>query len=68
MALDRPPAPRCRLHRPRTVRRGRPARVEALPGHSDPVDRLRVAAVAAAVTDPLRFDLSEEAVLAPRAS
>ncbi len=37
--------------------------VEALPGHSGPVDRLRVAAVAASVTDPLRFDLSEEAVL-----
>ncbi|MFB8271585.1 citrate synthase [Streptomyces sp. NPDC055955] len=37
--------------------------VGALPEHSGPVDRLRVAAVAAAVADPLRFDLSEEAVL-----
>ncbi|OEJ34089.1 citrate synthase [Streptomyces subrutilus] len=37
--------------------------VAALPGHSGPVDRLRVAVAAAAVADPLRFDLSEEAVL-----
>ncbi|MFJ2823972.1 citrate/2-methylcitrate synthase [Streptomyces toxytricini] len=37
--------------------------VAALPEHSGPVDRLRVATAAAAVTDPLRFDLSEEAVL-----
>ncbi|MEU8486858.1 citrate synthase [Streptomyces sp. NPDC048641] len=37
--------------------------VGALPEHSGPIDRLRVAAVAAAVADPLRFDLSEEAVL-----
>ncbi|MEU9233211.1 citrate synthase [Streptomyces subrutilus] len=37
--------------------------VAALPGHSGPADRLRVAVAAAAVTDPLRFDLSEEAVL-----
>ncbi|GAB7104971.1 citrate synthase [Streptomyces phaeofaciens JCM 4814] len=37
--------------------------VEALPEHSGPIDRLRVAAVAAAVTDPLRYDLSEDAVL-----
>lgn len=37
--------------------------VDALPKHSGPVDRLRVAAVAAAAADPLRFDLSEEAVL-----
>ncbi|MGW7664282.1 citrate synthase [Streptomyces sp. NPDC054756] len=36
----------------------------ALPEHAGPVDRLRVAAVAAAAADPLRFDLSEEAVLA----
>lgn len=38
--------------------------VEALPEHAGPVDRLRVAATAAASADPLRFDLSEEAVLA----
>ncbi|MFE3554422.1 citrate synthase [Streptomyces sp. NPDC059193] len=37
--------------------------VAALPGHSGPVDRLRVAVAAAAVADPLRFDLSGEAVL-----
>ncbi|RZU24157.1 citrate synthase [Streptomyces sp. BK239] len=35
----------------------------ALPAHTGPTDRLRVAAVAAAVADPLRFDLSEDAVL-----
>ncbi|MFF3013965.1 citrate synthase [Streptomyces sp. NPDC057939] len=37
--------------------------VAALPEHAGPIDRLRVAVAAAAVTDPLRFDLSEEAVL-----
>ncbi|MFD9392562.1 citrate/2-methylcitrate synthase [Streptomyces sp. NPDC060000] len=37
--------------------------VEALPEHTGPTDRLRVAAVAAAAVDPLRFDLSEDAVL-----
>lgn len=37
--------------------------VDALPEHSGPTDRLRVAAIAAAVSDPLRFDLSEESVL-----
>ncbi len=37
--------------------------VDALPEHAGPADRLRVAAIAAAVTDPLRFDLSEDAVL-----
>ncbi|GAA3294943.1 citrate/2-methylcitrate synthase [Streptomyces cinereospinus] len=37
--------------------------VGALPEHSGPTDRLRVAAVAAASADPLRFDLSEDAVL-----
>ncbi|WP_328671939.1 citrate synthase [Streptomyces sp. NBC_00328] len=37
--------------------------VEALPEHSGPTDRLRVAAIAAAASDPLRFDLSENAVL-----
>ncbi|MEV0413665.1 citrate synthase [Streptomyces sp. NPDC050448] len=37
--------------------------VAALPEHSGPIDRLRVAAAAAAVADPLRFDLSAEAVL-----
>ncbi|WP_338895691.1 citrate synthase [Streptomyces sp. TG1A-60] len=37
--------------------------VDALPEHSGPLDRLRVAAIAASAADPLRFDLSEEAVL-----
>jgi citrate synthase len=37
--------------------------VEALPEHTGSTDRLRAAATAAAAADPLRFDLSEEAVL-----
>ncbi|NUS30455.1 MAG: helix-turn-helix domain-containing protein [Streptomyces sp.] len=37
--------------------------VDALPEHASPTDRLRVAAIAAAASDPLRFDLSEDAVL-----
>ncbi|MFG2501978.1 citrate synthase family protein [Streptomyces sp. NPDC048441] len=37
--------------------------IDALPEHSGPTDRLRVAAIAAAAADPLRFDLSEEAVI-----
>ncbi|WP_031103336.1 citrate synthase [Streptomyces sp. NRRL S-146] len=37
--------------------------VEALPEHAAPADLLRVATVAAATADPLRFDLSEDAVL-----
>ncbi|MEU3897123.1 citrate synthase [Streptomyces sp. NPDC045251] len=37
--------------------------VDALPEHAGPTDRLRVAVVAAAAADPLRFDLTEEAVL-----
>ncbi|MET9764484.1 citrate synthase [Streptomyces sp. NPDC006372] len=37
--------------------------VEALPGHAAPTDLLRVATIAAATADPLRFDLSEDAVL-----
>lgn len=37
--------------------------VDALPEHSGPTDRLRVAAIAASANDPLRFDLSENAVL-----
>ncbi|MFI8537257.1 citrate synthase [Streptomyces aquilus] len=37
--------------------------VDALPEHASPTDRLRVAAIAAAAADPLRFDLSEDAVL-----
>ncbi|WP_405868712.1 MULTISPECIES: citrate synthase [unclassified Streptomyces] len=37
--------------------------VDALPEHTGPTDRLRVAAIAAAAADPVRFDLSEDAVL-----
>ena len=37
--------------------------VDSLPEHAGPTDRLRVAAIAAAAADPLRFDLSEDAVL-----
>ncbi|TLS47515.1 helix-turn-helix domain-containing protein [Streptomyces montanus] len=37
--------------------------VDALPEHTSPTDRLRVATIAAATVDPLRFDLSEESVL-----
>jgi citrate synthase len=37
--------------------------VDALPEHAGPADRLRVAVIAAATADPLRFDLAEEAVL-----
>ncbi|MFJ8212810.1 citrate synthase [Streptomyces sp. NPDC096033] len=37
--------------------------VAAMPEHSGPLDLLRVAVAAAAVADPLRFDLSGEAVL-----
>ncbi|MCX4884062.1 citrate synthase [Streptomyces sp. NBC_00847] len=37
--------------------------VAALPEHTGPTDRLRVAAIAAAAADPLRFDLSEDTVL-----
>ncbi|WP_189262357.1 citrate synthase [Streptomyces fuscichromogenes] len=36
---------------------------DALPEHTSPTDRLRVATIAAATEDPLRFDLSEESVL-----
>ncbi|MFJ1648379.1 citrate/2-methylcitrate synthase [Streptomyces sp. NPDC088258] len=38
--------------------------VAALPPYSGSTDRLRVAAIAAAVADPLRFDLSADAVRA----
>ncbi|MFB6438522.1 citrate/2-methylcitrate synthase [Streptomyces sp. NPDC056411] len=37
--------------------------VAALPAHSGPMDQLRVSVIAAAAADPLRFDLSERAVL-----
>ncbi|MYS19645.1 citrate synthase, partial [Streptomyces sp. DvalAA-14] len=37
--------------------------VASLPADCGPMNRLRVAVVAAATADPLRFDLSEEAVL-----
>ena len=47
---------------PATVAVARRA-VDALPEHTSPTDRLRVATIAAAAEDPLRFDLSEESVL-----
>ncbi|MFG2931241.1 citrate synthase [Streptomyces achromogenes] len=57
------PAPAATFTAPEaTVELARRA-VEALSGHASAVDRLRVAAIAAAAEDPLRFDLSEEAVL-----
>lgn len=37
--------------------------VDALPAHSGSTDRLRVALVAAAAADPLRFDLSPQGIL-----
>ncbi|OIJ88008.1 citrate synthase [Streptomyces colonosanans] len=37
--------------------------VNALPEHSGPTDRLRVAVIAAATADPLRFDLSQDTVI-----
>ncbi|MEJ8653277.1 citrate synthase [Streptomyces sp. MS1.AVA.3] len=37
--------------------------VEALPTDSGPMDQLRVALIAAAAADPLRFDLSEDTVI-----
>ncbi|MFE1248849.1 citrate synthase [Streptomyces sp. NPDC058735] len=37
--------------------------VDALPEHAAPTDLLRVATIAAATADPLRFDLSEDTVL-----
>ncbi|MBN6546120.1 citrate synthase [Actinacidiphila bryophytorum] len=39
------------------------AAAAALPAGSSPVDRMRVAVVAAGAADPLRFDLTREAVL-----
>lgn len=63
MALDGEPAARGPVQRsPEALAAARRA-VAALPEHSGPLDRLRVAVAAAAVVDPLRFDLSEEAVL-----
>lgn len=47
---------------PETLAAGRRA-VGALPPHSTAMDRLRAAAVAASAADPLRFDLSPDAVL-----
>jgi citrate synthase len=37
--------------------------IASLPPHSGAIDRLRVATIAASVADPLRFDLSEDAVV-----
>lgn len=63
MALDGNPRARGTVHRsPEALAAARRA-VAALPAHGGPIDRLRVAVAAAAVADPLRFDLSGEAVL-----
>ncbi|MEV6683823.1 citrate synthase [Streptomyces sp. NPDC051130] len=57
------PAPGARFTAPPEPLAAARRSVAALPEHSGPVDRLRVAVAAAAVADPLRFDLSETAVL-----
>ncbi|GHB71353.1 citrate synthase [Streptomyces cirratus] len=57
------PAPGARFTAPPEALAAARRSVAALPEHSGPVDRLRVAVAAAAVADPLRFDLSETAVL-----
>ncbi|MFF1558765.1 citrate synthase [Streptomyces sp. NPDC058279] len=57
------PAPGARFTAPPETLAAARRSVAALPEHSGPVDRLRVAVAAAAVVDPLRFDLSETAVL-----
>lgn len=55
--------PGVRFTAPADARAAARRAVAALPPHSGSTDRLRVAVVAAATTDPLRFDLSREAVL-----
>ncbi|THA57336.1 citrate synthase family protein [Streptomyces sp. A1136] len=57
------PAPGARFTAPPEALAAARRSVAALPEHSGPIDRLRVAVAAAAVADPLRFDLSESAVL-----
>ncbi|MDJ0463039.1 citrate synthase [Streptomyces sp. H27-C3] len=57
------PRPGIRFSAPQESLEAARRTVAALPAHSGPMDRLRVAAVAAAATDPLRFDLSPEAVI-----
>ncbi|MYT74151.1 MULTISPECIES: citrate synthase [unclassified Streptomyces] len=55
--------PGARFTAPQESRAAAARAVAALPEFTSPVDRLRVAAVAAATADPLRYDLSEESVL-----
>ncbi|NEB35510.1 citrate synthase [Streptomyces sp. SID14515] len=55
--------PGARFSAPATTLAAARRTVGALPAHSGSTDRLRVAVTAAAATDPLRFDLSPEAVL-----
>ncbi|MFD8567401.1 citrate synthase [Streptomyces sp. NPDC059639] len=55
--------PGARFTAPKESRAAARRAVAALPELTSPVDRLRVAAVAAATADPLRYDLSEESVL-----
>ncbi|UZJ29222.1 citrate synthase [Streptomyces endophytica] len=52
-----------RFTAPQDARTAARRAVRALPPHSGPMDQLRVAVIAAAAADPLRFDLSEDAVL-----
>ncbi|MBO1335766.1 citrate synthase [Streptomyces sp. VRA16 Mangrove soil] len=55
--------PGARFVAPKESREAARRAVAALPELAGPVDRLRVAAVAAATSDPLRYDLSEDSVL-----
>ncbi|MBB5937576.1 citrate synthase [Streptomyces zagrosensis] len=56
--------PGIRFTAPEATRAAARRAVSALPAHSGPMDGLRVAAIAAAAADPLRFDLTEVTVLA----
>ncbi|MEU3961814.1 citrate synthase [Streptomyces buecherae] len=57
-------SPGVRFTAPPETRAAARRAVSALPAHSGPMDGLRVAAIAAAAADPLRFDLTERTVLA----
>ncbi len=63
MAVDRELRPGITFTAPKAAVAVARRAVDALPEHAGPTDRLRVAAIAAATADPLRFDLSEDAVL-----
>ncbi|WP_018547344.1 citrate synthase [Streptomyces sp. LaPpAH-108] len=57
------PTPGAAFFAPETTVEAARRAVNSLPEHTTTTDRLRVAAIAAATEDPLRFDLSEDAVL-----